>query len=127
MTAENSNQPHILVIEDDDNISELLAFMLEREGYRVSVSSDGLKAQQFISESPAPDLIVLDLMLPFVDGFDLVKQVRSQANWEAVPVIMLSANGQDADIVHALEAGANDYVVKPFQPMVLLARIRRYL
>ena len=121
-------QPHAavaLVVEDDEHIAQLLRFMLERGGYRVELAADGRAGQQFIRTQPAPDIALLDMMLPFVDGLQLVQQVRVQPGWERVPVVMLTAKAQERDIVRALDAGANDYVVKPFQPEELMARLRR--
>lgn len=125
----NEQQPPetVLIIEDNDQIAYLLTFMLEREGYIVVGATDGQIAHDMINEIEPPKLILLDVMLPFIDGFDLIKLIRSQSDWLEVPIIMLSAKSQENDIVQALDAGANDYVVKPFQPMELLARIKRHL
>ena len=76
---------------------------------------------------PAPDLVLLDVMLPYVDGFEIVGLIRAQAGWEAVPVLMLTAKNTERDTVRALDAGANDFIIKPFQPQELLARLRRFL
>lgn len=115
----------ILVVEDDDNIAALLSFMLEREGYAVSVAADGEAAAHAIEHEPPPALVLLDAMLPYRDGMSLLAQIRRHATWKDVPVIMLTARTLERDIVGALDAGANDYVVKPFQPHELLARVRR--
>lgn len=117
----------VLVVEDNDEISYLIQFLLERDGYMVELARDGRAAALMISTMPPPNLIVLDVMLPFIDGFQLLEQIRGQENWKRLPVIMLTAKTQETDIVRALEAGANDYVVKPFQPNELLARIRRLM
>ena len=117
--------PCALVIEDDDHIGQLLQFMLERENYRVHLARDGRAGMAFIESQPAPAIALLDVMLPFFDGFQLVAAVRATPGWETVPVIMLTAKTQERDIVRALDAGANDYIVKPFQPKELLARVRR--
>lgn len=125
--------PSILVVEDDEHIGELLGFLLERQGYRVDRCTDGRAARAFIegvrpSEGhPPPRLILLDVMLPFCDGFELVGLIRAQPGWDAVPIIMLTAKTTESDIVRALDAGANDYIVKPFQPNELMARLRRYV
>jgi two-component system alkaline phosphatase synthesis response regulator PhoP len=120
--------PFILVVEDDDHIASLLRFMLERQGYRVELRSDGRAARQFVETSPEkPGLILLDVMLPFYDGFELVAIVRAQAGWSSVPIVMLTAKTMEADIVRALDAGANDYIIKPFQPNELMARLRRFM
>lgn len=118
----------IFVIEDDEHIAQILKFMLERQGYAVTIMADGRVARDHIETSKIPpNLILLDVMLPFVDGFELVRIVRIQAGWESTPIVMLTAKTMEQDIVRALDAGANDYIVKPFQPEELLARIRRYL
>jgi DNA-binding response OmpR family regulator len=128
MADQQQNKPlSVLVIEDDDHIAQILRFMLHRQGFEVTVSADGAAARTHIQQSAAPGLVLLDVMLPHVDGFELVRVIRAQAGWETTPVIMLTAKNQEADIVRALDAGANDYIVKPFQPNELLARIRRYL
>jgi len=125
--TEAASAETVLIIEDDDQIAYLLTFMLEREGYTVVGATDGQIAHDLINKIEPPKLVLLDVMLPFIDGFDLIKLIKSKTEWESVPVIMLSAKSQENDIVQALDAGANDYVVKPFQPMELLARIKRHL
>ena len=114
-----------LVAEDDDQISYILRFILEREGYRVELAPDGRTALQLIAALHPPAIAILDVMLPHVDGFQLLARLRSTAGWDKVPVIMLTARSQEQDIVRGLEAGANDYMVKPFKPEELRARIRR--
>lgn len=119
----------ILVVEDDSNITSLLQFMFEREGHVVTLLADGEAAYLHIVSQPAPDLVLLDSMLPYRDGLRLLNVLRSQNGWgwAEVPVVMLTARSLERDIVTALDAGANDYVVKPFQPHELLARVRRLL
>ncbi len=120
--------PFILVVEDDEHIAELLKFMLSRQGYDVEVRSDGRAAREFIDTCErAPCLILLDVMLPFFDGFELVRAIRIRPALATVPIVMLTAKSMEADIVRALDAGANDYILKPFQPNELMARVRRYL
>ena len=116
---------HILVVEDDENIAELLAFMLERENHEVRVIGDGEQARRHIATQAPPALVLLDAMLPQRDGLALLGDMRGNPAWAATPVVMLTAKSLERDIVRALEAGANDYVVKPFQPQELLARVRR--
>lgn len=118
--------PVALVVEDDDLIGHLLKFILERAGYRVDRAVDGRQAQEYITTQPAPAIALLDMMLPFIDGLELIRLVRSQAGWEGVPALMLSAKSQERDIQQALEAGADDYIVKPFQPADLLERLRAF-
>jgi len=125
MTTDSNS---ILVVEDDEHIGQVLKFLLERQGYRVSLFNEGLAARDGIEAAEElPCLILFDVMLPYIDGFELVKIVRAKAGWESVPIVMLTAKTMEQDIVRALDAGANDYVVKPFQPNELLARIRRFL
>ena len=118
----------VLVVEDDEHIAQLLKFILERQDYAVTIAADGRVARLLIeSTAIPPDLILLDVMLPYVDGFELVRIIRAQPNWKATPIVMLSGKTMEQDIVRALDAGVNDYMVKPFQPDELLARVRRYM
>lgn len=117
----------ILIIEDDQSIAELLRFMVERDGHEVELLADGGAAHLHILTAPAPALVLLDAMLPYRDGLTLLADMRALDNWRAVPVIMLTAKSLERDIVRALEAGASDYVLKPFQPQELMARVRRLL
>lgn len=117
----------LLVVEDDTEISYLLEFMLSREGYDVKKAADGLEAISAIDSMPLPKLVLLDIMLPYHNGFELIDYIRKKPEWSEVPIVMLTAKSQEKDISRALNMGANDYVVKPFQPVELLARIRRFL
>ena len=126
MTLSTSPPASALVVEDDEHISYLLKFILEREEFAVHLARDGREAKQFIEQNSPPSIVLLDVMLPFLDGFALVTLLRAQADWKTVPVIMLTAKTQEKDIVRALDEGANDYIVKPFQPAELLARIKRF-
>lgn len=114
---------HILLVEDEASISEPLAFLLEREGYRVSVESNGTEALAAFSRLE-PDLILLDLMLPGVPGTEVCRAIRTQSN---VPIIMLTAKDSEIDIVVGLELGADDYITKPYSTRELLARVRAAL
>lgn len=125
MTGNHGVSASALVVEDDEHISHLLKFMLQRENYVVHLARDGREAKQFIESNAPPDIVLLDVMLPFVDGFALVALLRTQPAWKTTPVIMLTAKTQEHDIVRALHAGANDYILKPFQPAELLARVKR--
>lgn len=116
----------ILLIEDEKDILELIAFNLECSGYEVIKASngeDGLKRAQ----NEEPDIILLDLMLPGMDGFDVCRELKQDKNTRRIPVIMLTARGEDSDIVSGLELGAEDYITKPFSPKILIARIRTVL
>lgn len=114
-----------LVVEDDDQIAYLLRFILEREGFKVELASDGRVAQELVMNGTPPALVLLDVMLPFVDGYQLLAAIRAKEGWEAVPVLMLTAKSQEKDIVRALDSGAADYMVKPFKPDELRSRVRR--
>ena len=114
-----------LVVEDEEQIAYLLRFILSREGFVVEVVPDGRAAQALIASSPPPALVLLDVMLPFVDGYRLLSEIRARSEWHSVPVIMLTAKSQEKDIVRALDAGASDYMVKPFKPEELRARVKR--
>jgi two-component system alkaline phosphatase synthesis response regulator PhoP len=116
----------ILVIEDDEDIRELISFNLRKEGYQVLDSESGEEGLDMVS-TEKPDLIVLDLMLPGVDGLDVCRALKSDSATAMIPVIMVTAKGEEADIVAGLELGADDYVTKPFSPRVLTARIRACL
>ncbi len=125
MTPDSAAPRVALVVEDDDQISYLLRFILEREGFRVELANDGRKAGELIEKLPPPALAMLDVMLPYVDGYQLLGAIRAKPDWQSVPVVMLTAKSQEKDIVRALDAGAADYVVKPFKPDELRARIKR--
>lgn len=116
----------ILVVDDEEDIVELLRYNLTKNGYKItSVGSgeDGLKAV----DADRPDLILLDLMLPGVDGLDVCRRLKNDPKTQDILIIMLSAKGDEADIVSGLELGADDYLTKPFSPRVLLARIKTVL
>lgn len=114
-----------LVVEDDADIGKLLHWVLERERFEVTLLGDGRAALEHIAAEPAASLVLLDVMLPHVSGHDVLAALRAHPAWKGVPVIMLSAKSQEHDIVKALDAGASDYMVKPFQPAELRARVRR--
>jgi two-component system phosphate regulon response regulator PhoB len=116
----------ILVVEDDEDILELLAYNLQSAGFSVVASRDGFDALQKARRAP-PDLIILDLMLPGLDGFEVCKELKREAKTAQVPVIMLTARGDEVDRIVGLELGADDYVVKPFSPRELMLRVRAVL
>jgi DNA-binding response OmpR family regulator len=122
-----SSQVHqILVVEDEKDLSELLAYNLRRAGYVVGSASTGLKALQSIADR-RPDLILLDLMLPELSGTEVANRVRSNPDTASIPIIMLTAKGEEVDQLVGLTAGADDYVTKPFSMKVLIARIEAVL
>lgn len=113
----------VLIVDDDNNICEVIKMYLENAGYEVKVSNDGKEAQEAFLEYK-PELVLLDIMLPHIDGVDVLKWIRKDSE---VPVIMLTAKGETFDKVLGLELGADDYIVKPFEPKELLARIKAVL
>jgi DNA-binding response OmpR family regulator len=118
--------PRVLVVEDDADIAALIAHYLEKAGYGVETISDGGRALAHARTSQ-PDLIVLDLMLPGMSGLEICKALRADNNTAAVPIIMLTARGEESERILGLDTGADDYVVKPFSPNELMARVRALL
>ena len=119
-------KPHILVVEDEPPLVEVLRYNLEKEGYLVDVAEDGAVALEKVHHR-TPDLIILDWMLPELSGIDVCRRLRADPDTKEVPVIMLTARGEEADRVKGLASGADDYVVKPFSTAELLARVRAVL
>jgi two-component system, OmpR family, alkaline phosphatase synthesis response regulator PhoP len=117
---------HILVVDDEEDILELVRYNLVKEGYRVTAVASGEEAL-ISARSVQPDIILLDLMLPGVDGLEVCRLLKHDPKTQHVPIIMLSAKGEEADIVSGLELGAADYITKPFSPRVLVARLRAVL
>ncbi len=113
----------ILIVEDEAEISELIRYNLEKAGYRTSVAMTGEEAVTK-AKSSVPDLVLLDLMLPGIDGLEVCRQLKTTPETKNVTVIMLTAKGEESDIIIGLELGADDYMTKPFSPKVLIARIR---
>src|SRR5919204_4618458 len=116
----------ILIIEDEEPLTLLLRYNLEAEGYDVDTSARGDEAEIKLKESP-PDLLVLDWMLPGMSGIELCRRLRARADTERLPIIMLTARGEESERVRGLATGADDYIVKPFSVPELLARIRSLL
>ena len=116
----------ILVVDDEEDILELVRFNLAREGYPIICATSGEETLK-IARKEHPDLIVLDLMLPGIDGLDVAKALKNDIKTRDIPIIMLTAKGEEADIVTGLELGADDYVTKPFSPRILVARVRAVL
>lgn len=125
--ADESVEYTIMVVEDNEDVAYLLKFMLEREGFNVLTAEDGRQATALIVGEEPPDLVLLDIMIPFVNGFQLLDKIKNTAGWKDVPVVMLSSKSQEGDVVRALENGAEDYVIKPFQADELLARLKSIL
>lgn len=117
---------NILVVDDEEDILELIRYNLEREKYKVACLETGEEALKNV-RSKQPDLVVLDLMLPGIDGLEVCKILKNDSKTAHVPIVMLTAKGEEADIVTGLELGADDYIVKPFSPRVLIARVKAIL
>jgi len=120
------SKPRVLVVDDEEDILELVRYNLSKEGYRVSCVATGEEALD-AARKDVPDLILLDLMLPGLDGLEVCRVLRRDPKTSHVPILMLTAKGEDADVVAGLELGADDYVTKPFSPRVLLARTKAVL
>jgi two-component system, OmpR family, phosphate regulon response regulator PhoB len=116
-------KPRILIIEDERGLTEVLTYNLQREGYDTLVAHDGLEGLRKAQTNP-PDLVILDLMLPTMDGLEICRQLRAGKQTARVPILMLTAKGEETDQVVGFSVGADDYVTKPFSVKVLLQRIR---
>lgn len=121
-----TSQPHVLVVEDEPAQREVLSYNLEAEGFRVSSAGDGEEGLILVQEDP-PDVLVLDWMLPSVSGIEVCRQLKMRAETRDIPIIMLSARSEEVDKVRGLETGADDYVVKPYSVVELMARVRTQL
>jgi two-component system phosphate regulon response regulator PhoB len=123
---ELKNKGTILAVDDEEDILELVRYNLEKEGYIIHTATSGEDAVRMIKKSP-PDLVILDLMLPGMDGLDVCKSLKNDPKTKQIPIIMLTAKGDESDIVLGLELGSDDYVTKPFSPKVLRARVKAVL
>jgi two-component system phosphate regulon response regulator PhoB len=119
-------KPYIIIAEDEDALSTLLNYNLEKEGYEVGVATDGDEALMMIKERQ-PDLLVCDWMMPKVSGIEVCRRLRAQSNPRNLPIVMLTARSEESDRIRGLDTGADDYVVKPFSMVELMARIRAVL
>ncbi|MCG6893760.1 MAG: response regulator transcription factor [Desulfobacteraceae bacterium] len=116
----------LLVVDDEEDILELVRYTLVREGYHVKCASSGEEALDRLRSEPV-DLVVLDLMLPGIDGLEVARRLKQENGTRGIPVVMLTAKGEESDVVTGLELGADDYITKPFSPRILTARIRTVL
>ena len=121
-----NDQPSILLVEDAEDISIMLKFLLSRQGYTIFHAKDGMEAQEMIGSINRPSVVVLDMILPYVNGLRLLADIRNKISWQNVPVVMVTSNGTTRDIIKAFELGANDYIVKPYRPMELVMRVKRF-
>ena len=116
-----------LIVDDDEDTAYLLRLLLLRDGFIVHTATNGRDAKDFVESSKPTDIVLTDLMLPYVSGFELITQIREDRQWKNVPVIVLSGKVTERDVVRALDIGANDYITKPYSPQELSARIKRHL
>ena len=116
----------VVVIEDEEDILELISYNLRREGFDVKGATSGEDGLALV-ESCHPDIVLLDLMLPGVSGLDVCKRLKANSKLQSIPILMVSAKGDESDIIVGLEMGADDYVTKPFSPKILIARVRAVL
>ena len=128
MTNAHSPRPRtILVVEDDIHLAKLIDYCLVREGYEIRNAADGEQALQEFERPQLPDLVVMDVMMPYHNGYELLANLRARPAWKQVPVIMLTSRTREEDVVQGLDLGASDYLTKPFRPAELAARIRKLL
>jgi DNA-binding response OmpR family regulator len=123
--APNAIPQRVLVVEDNEHAAYLLRQLLEHAGFEVSVSRDGRDAIARLDSTEPTDLVLLDLMLPYVSGYQVLIEAREHPRWASVPIVVLTARTLEMDAVRALETGANDFIRKPFLPDELIARVRR--
>ncbi len=116
----------IVVIDDEEDIRELIHYNLSKEGYVVTCAVSGEEGVELV-QGIKPDLVILDLMLPGIDGLEVCRRLKSDAKLKSIPIVMVSARGEEPDVVSGLELGADDYVSKPFSPKVLIARVKSVL
>lgn len=117
----------ILIIEDNEDVRALLEFVLGEAGFSVRMAADGREGLAALESGPAPDLVLLDIMLPIRDGFELLGDIRGRPRCAQLPVVMITARNHEDDIAAAFAAGATDYIEKPFQPMDVVDRIKKLL
>jgi CheY-like chemotaxis protein len=117
---------HIVIVEDEPDILDVLSYSLKREGFQVTAALDGAEGLNLI-QAKLPDLVLLDLMLPSMDGLDICRHLKNKERTRTIPVVMLTAKGEESDIVLGLGIGADDYVTKPFSPKELIARVKAVL
>jgi two-component system phosphate regulon response regulator PhoB len=122
----STEQPSVLLVEDEPAQREVLSYNLEADGFRVLTADNGEEALMMVTETP-PDIIVLDWMMPNVSGIEVCRQLKTRSATRAIPIIMLSARSEEVDRVRGLETGADDYVIKPYSMVELMARVRAQL
>ena len=116
----------IVLVEDESQIARLIEFKLRKEGYQVTWKENGEEALEAI-KAEKPDLVLLDVMMPVMDGYEVLRQIKEDENLKSIPVIMLTARAQERDVVKGIDLGAQDYITKPFHPAELLVQVKRIL
>ncbi len=122
-----TSTPTVMIVDDDSVISGFLEHLFKKNGYEPIMAKNGRVALDMLETMLPPDLIIMDIMLPFVDGYQLLKRIRANEEWSQVPIVMLTSKGREQDVVRAFESGANDYLIKPFQSEELMARAGRFV
>jgi two-component system, OmpR family, alkaline phosphatase synthesis response regulator PhoP len=120
-----SVRPLALVVEDDASIGHIMVFILEREGFDVEWTTTGTQARSFIHSQAPAAIAILDITLPDLNGYQILKEIRSHTTWATTPVLMLTAMSQSKDVELAIAEGANDYLLKPFHPQEVISRVHR--
>lgn len=118
--------PKILIVDDEPHMVRLASYVLEKAGYEVRQANGGHEALACL-EAEGPDLILCDIMMPDMDGFELVCAIRADSRWQCLPVVMLTALGQESDLTRAMEVGADGYLTKPFSSSQVVSEVRRHL
>jgi len=115
----------ILIIESNPQVSSVVELLLKHENYTTYIINDGQEAIEYIKAAKPPSAVILDVDLPYIDGYNVIKQLRSNNRWKNVPVVFLSSKATEKDIVRCFELGASDYILKPFSPSEFIARVNR--
>lgn len=126
MANDPVTKPAVLIVEDDDDMAQLMRFILEQDGWTVDRAADGKQAKEMIGRLAPPALVTLDINLPDTTGVALILEVKATPGWEHVPIVMVTAKPKDDEVNWAIQTGAKAYLVKPFKPDVLLDYVRRY-
>ena len=121
------SKPVLLMAEDETITAGIVKFVLSRAGYAVIHAEDGRRMHDLVNNLAPPDIVLLDMMLPFFSGLQLLAHIRGKPEWAHVPVVMLTANGAERDMQLALQSGAQDYILKPFNPRELTTRLQRFV
>ena len=126
-SASSKTNNSVMIIDDDLLIGRLLTHWLMQRGFEVEIAKNGRQALECLETNEPPRLILLDIMMPFADGFEVLAEIRARKEWKKVPIIMLTSKSNETSVVRAFEAGADDYVTKPFKPAELMVRMNRLL